>query len=74
HNIYYPFEDCGEWEIGNFLCETLTRAQLDQFLKLEWFKKHSAPSFKNKDQLYDFIDSLPCGVSWMSMEITLDGY
>ncbi|KIK75648.1 hypothetical protein PAXRUDRAFT_18812 [Paxillus rubicundulus Ve08.2h10] len=38
------------------------------------FKKHAAPSFKNKDQLHDFIDTLPHGVSWMSTEITIDGY
>ncbi|KIJ64110.1 hypothetical protein HYDPIDRAFT_91168 [Hydnomerulius pinastri MD-312] len=73
-NIHYPFEDRGEWELGKFLCETLTGAQLDRFLKLEWFKTRAAPSFKNKDHLYDFMDALPHGVCWTSTEITLDGY
>ena len=35
-NIYYPFTDRGEWELGKFLCENLNRGQITRFLKLEW--------------------------------------
>ncbi|KAF8119449.1 hypothetical protein EV363DRAFT_1115248, partial [Boletus edulis] len=33
-NIYYPFSDRGEWELGKFMCENLNKGQITQFLKL----------------------------------------
>jgi hypothetical protein len=35
-NIYYPFTDRGEWELGKFLSENLNQGQIMWFLKLEW--------------------------------------
>ncbi|KAG9309866.1 hypothetical protein JVU11DRAFT_10249 [Chiua virens] len=28
NNIYYPFADSGEWELGKFLCENLNKGQI----------------------------------------------
>jgi hypothetical protein len=36
NNIYYPFSERKEWELGKFLSETLTQSQIDRYLKLQW--------------------------------------
>ncbi|KAF9232926.1 hypothetical protein BU15DRAFT_16796, partial [Melanogaster broomeanus] len=33
-NMYWPFPDHEEWSLGKFLAETLTRTQINAFLKL----------------------------------------
>ncbi|KAG1742146.1 hypothetical protein EDB19DRAFT_1894975 [Suillus lakei] len=59
-NRYYPFQDEGEWELGKFLVENLTQTQMIKFLKLKWFNTRERPSFTTKDQLLNWMDSLPC--------------
>ena len=35
-NLYFPFTDRDEWELGNFLYTHLTQMQINEFLKLHW--------------------------------------
>ncbi|KAG1853234.1 hypothetical protein C8R48DRAFT_749657 [Suillus tomentosus] len=73
-NHYYPFQDEGEWELGKFLVENLTQAQITKFLKLKWFNNHARPSFTTKDNLLDWMDSLPCFTEWQVSKIEFSGY
>ncbi|KAH7908355.1 hypothetical protein BJ138DRAFT_1012981 [Hygrophoropsis aurantiaca] len=72
-NPYFPFPTRGEWELGKFMCETLTQSEMDRFLKLEW-AKNKPPTFRNKNTLLDWMDYLPKGPTWYSEEIILEGY
>ncbi|KAG1741632.1 hypothetical protein EDB19DRAFT_1895054 [Suillus lakei] len=67
-NHYCPFQDEGEWELGKFLVENLTQTQMIKFLKLKW------PSFTMKDQLLNWMDSLPCFTEWKVSKIEFSGY
>ncbi|KAG2143841.1 uncharacterized protein EDB93DRAFT_1251891 [Suillus bovinus] len=71
---YYPFHDEGEWELGKFLVENLTQTQIIKFLKLKWFNNHARPSFTTKDQLLDWMDSLPCFTEWKVSKMEFTGY
>ncbi|KAG0692408.1 hypothetical protein DFH29DRAFT_992564 [Suillus ampliporus] len=83
-NHYYPFHDKGEWELGKFLVENLTQTQMIKFLKLkwvnDWFKLNlRLSSFLHsltlvKDQLLDWMDSLPCFTEWKVSNIEFSGY
>ncbi|KAG1717844.1 hypothetical protein EDB19DRAFT_1863760 [Suillus lakei] len=73
-NHYYPFHDEGEWELGKFLVENLTQTQMIKFLKLKWFDTRARPSFTTKDQLLDWMDSLPCFTEWKVSNIEFSGY
>ncbi|KAG1817122.1 uncharacterized protein BJ212DRAFT_1299292 [Suillus subaureus] len=73
-NHYYPFHDEGEWELGKFLVENLTQTQMIKFLKLKWFNTHARPSFNTKDQLLDWMDSLPCFMEWKVSKMEFSGY
>ncbi|KAG2060442.1 hypothetical protein BDR06DRAFT_871945, partial [Suillus hirtellus] len=71
---YYPFQDEGEWELGKFLVENLTQAQITKFFEIEMgkynhlscrhksdcqqFNNHARPSFTTKDKLLDWMDLL----------------
>ncbi|KAG1823965.1 uncharacterized protein BJ212DRAFT_1444833 [Suillus subaureus] len=69
-NPWYPFDGPGEWLLGRFLVENLSQTQIDQFLKLEW-----RPSFKSKDELFFFLESLPGhGPKWQCTEFQIKGY
>ncbi|KAG1882719.1 hypothetical protein F4604DRAFT_1879390 [Suillus subluteus] len=73
-NRYYPFHDESEWELGKFLVENLTQTQMIKFLKLKWFNTHARPSFNTKDQLLDWMDSLPCFMEWKVSRMEFSGY
>ncbi|KAG1769595.1 hypothetical protein EDD22DRAFT_977460 [Suillus occidentalis] len=74
-NPWYPFDGPGEWSLGRFLVENLSQTQIDQFLKLEWFKTRERPSFKSKDELFFFLESLPGrGPKWQCTEFRIKGY
>lgn len=36
NNLYYPFQDQSEWELGRFICETMTGSDAERFFKLPW--------------------------------------
>ena len=40
HNIYYPFKDQAEWELGQFLCWSLSVSNTERLLKLRWVSGH----------------------------------
>ncbi|KAG1870896.1 hypothetical protein F4604DRAFT_2017171 [Suillus subluteus] len=65
-NHYYPF-----WK---FLVKNLTQTQMIKFLKLKWFNTHARPSFTMKDQLLDWMDSLPCFMEWKVSQMEFSGY
>ncbi|KAG1877843.1 hypothetical protein DFJ58DRAFT_835536 [Suillus subalutaceus] len=73
-NHYYPFHDESEWELGKFLVENLTQTQMIKFLKLKWFNTHARLSFNMKDQLLDWMDSLPCFTEWKVSRMEFSGY
>ncbi|KAG1751909.1 hypothetical protein EDD22DRAFT_981686 [Suillus occidentalis] len=73
-NNHYPFRDEGEWELGKFMVENLTQTQMIKFLKLKWFDTRERPSFTTKDQLLDWMDSLPCFTQWKVSKMEFSGY
>ncbi|KAG1777252.1 hypothetical protein EV702DRAFT_1197580 [Suillus placidus] len=73
-NHHYPFCDEGEWELGKFMVENLTQTQMIKFLKLKWFDTRERPSFTTKDQLLDWMDSLPCFTQWKVSKMEFSGY
>ncbi|KAG2127479.1 hypothetical protein DEU56DRAFT_973809 [Suillus clintonianus] len=73
-NHHYPFRDEGEWELGKFLVENLNQTQITKFLKLKWFNTRERPSFTTKDQLLDWMDSLPCFTEWKVSKMEFSGY
>ncbi|KAH7909168.1 hypothetical protein BJ138DRAFT_1200335 [Hygrophoropsis aurantiaca] len=74
-NLYQPFENRAEWDLGKFLCENLTQSQIDRFLKLDFIRNlNSPPSFKNKDRLLSMMDQLPSGPSWKITKFEVTGY
>ncbi|KAG1848760.1 hypothetical protein DFJ58DRAFT_729794 [Suillus subalutaceus] len=75
-NPYYPFPDEGEWELGRFLVENLTQTQIMKFLKLRWFDTmdRTKPSFTTKDNLLDWMDSLPSFTPWKVSKLEFKGY
>ncbi|KAG1753235.1 hypothetical protein EDB19DRAFT_1892662 [Suillus lakei] len=74
-NPWYPFDGPGEWSLAKFLVKNLTQTQIDQFLKLEWFKTQEQPAFKLKDELFFYLDLLPGhGPKWQCTEFRLKGY
>ncbi|KAG2122975.1 hypothetical protein BD769DRAFT_1359974 [Suillus cothurnatus] len=74
-NHYYPFQDEDEWELGKFMVENLTQTQIIKFLKLKWFNTpRERPSFTTKDQLLDWMDSLPCFTEWKVSKMEFSGY
>ncbi|KAG2033349.1 hypothetical protein BDR03DRAFT_935693 [Suillus americanus] len=74
-NPWYPFDGPGEWSLAKFLVENLLQTQIEQFLKLEWFKMRERPQFKSKDELFYYLEQLPgCGPKWQCTEFCLKGY
>ncbi|KAG1840202.1 hypothetical protein DFJ58DRAFT_845463 [Suillus subalutaceus] len=75
-NPYYPFPDEGEWELGRFLAKNLTQTQITKFLKLRWFDTpdRTKPSFTTKDNLLDWMDSLPSFTLWKVSKLEFKGY
>ncbi|KAG1870313.1 hypothetical protein F4604DRAFT_1881252 [Suillus subluteus] len=73
-NTYYPFHDEGEWELARFLVKNLNQMQIDKFLKLKWFNTRPKPSFTSKDQLLDWMDTLPCFAEWKVSNLEFTGY
>ncbi|KAG1780065.1 hypothetical protein EV702DRAFT_1178226 [Suillus placidus] len=67
-NHHYPFCDEGEWELGKFMVENLTQTQMIKFDTRE------RPSFTTKDQLLDWMDSLPCFTQWKVSKMEFSGY
>ncbi|KAG1888129.1 hypothetical protein F4604DRAFT_1916048 [Suillus subluteus] len=74
-NPWYPFDGPGEWSLVKFLVENLSQTQIEQFLKLEWFKTRERPQFKSKDELFYYLEQLPGhGPKWQCTEFCLKGY
>ncbi|KAI6007529.1 hypothetical protein F5J12DRAFT_905461 [Pisolithus orientalis] len=77
---YYPTSgyiynrDEGEWELAKFLALNFTQSQMNQFLKLKWFKTQVKPSFKSADQLLGWMASLPHGPQWRRTTVEFKGY
>ncbi|KAG2364150.1 hypothetical protein BDR07DRAFT_1482871 [Suillus spraguei] len=63
-NPYYPFQDKGEWELGNSV------------LEVEMFDdpNHAKPLFTMKDHLLNWVDSLPSFVPWKVSKSEFKGY
>ncbi|KAI6030783.1 hypothetical protein F5J12DRAFT_888594 [Pisolithus orientalis] len=63
----------GEWELAKFLALNFTPSQMNQFLKLKWFKTWVKPSFKSEDQLLGWMASLPHGSQWCRTTVEFKG-
>ncbi|KAK0220172.1 hypothetical protein IW262DRAFT_1448538 [Armillaria fumosa] len=57
--IWGPFADEDDWEMAKWLIKHVGQQVADDFLKLKMIVGKAQPSYKNKDQLLDRIDSLP---------------
>ncbi|KAJ7061779.1 hypothetical protein C8F01DRAFT_1286849 [Mycena amicta] len=69
-----PFESEGEWELGRWLLEAgVSRAKIDEFLRLKKITSDVQPSFHNAYSFYAKIDSLPTGPKWGCEMLTIVG-
>ncbi|KIO24757.1 hypothetical protein M407DRAFT_51577, partial [Tulasnella calospora MUT 4182] len=70
-----PFSSQKEWELAEWLVQSgVSQSNIDKLLKLQWTKEHTEPlSFKNKDEFFKKIDSLPSRPEWKCTEITVTG-
>ncbi|KAJ7050865.1 hypothetical protein C8F01DRAFT_1343437 [Mycena amicta] len=69
-----PFESEGEWELGRWLLEAgVSRAKIDEFLRLKKIMSDVQPSFHNAYSFYAKIDSLPTGPKWGCEMLTIVG-
>ncbi|KAG6906299.1 hypothetical protein DXG01_014687 [Tephrocybe rancida] len=74
-NVYYPFKNKKEWDLGKFLMENMTQTQIATYLKLERTREMKlGPVFQSANKLRDHIKSLPGGPKWNLEELVLDGY
>ncbi|KAJ3487506.1 hypothetical protein NLI96_g3483 [Meripilus lineatus] len=71
--IWGLFRDEDEWELAKWLIKNVGHNQAEEFLKLQAIHGRVKPSFQNKTKLYDAVDSLPGGISWLREEIKLTG-
>ncbi|KAJ3487621.1 hypothetical protein NLI96_g3382 [Meripilus lineatus] len=71
--VWGPFQDEDEWELAKWLIKNVGHNQAEEFLKLQAIHGRVKPSFQNKTKLYEAVDSLPGGISWLREEIKLTG-
>ncbi|TFY59021.1 hypothetical protein EVG20_g7943 [Dentipellis fragilis] len=61
---YSPFRDEREWDLAQWLMNSLKQNQIDEYLKLPITRERSCLSFHNKYTFLKKIDELPTGPSW----------
>ncbi|KAJ7743569.1 hypothetical protein B0H16DRAFT_1859525 [Mycena metata] len=59
-----PFRDDDEWQLAKWLIKHVGHTATDEFLKLSIISERANPSFGDKRDFFEKIDSLPGGVKW----------
>ncbi|EMD33212.1 hypothetical protein CERSUDRAFT_57388 [Gelatoporia subvermispora B] len=61
-------------ELARWMVKNIGHTQSEEFLKLPIVQSRMQPSFRNKNQLFKAVDSLPSsGASWTCEEVTVTG-
>ncbi|KAF9508474.1 hypothetical protein BS47DRAFT_1302834 [Hydnum rufescens UP504] len=68
-----PWASEEEWAIVEWILSVhILQKAIDQFLKLQWVRKHSEPlTFSTAKEVHEKVQSMPGGPPWKSTEITL---
>ncbi|KAJ7155095.1 hypothetical protein C8R46DRAFT_1296282 [Mycena filopes] len=59
-----PFRDDDEWQLAKWLIKHVGHTATDEFLKLSIISERASPSFGDKRDFFEKVDSLPGGVKW----------
>ncbi|KAF7370021.1 hypothetical protein MSAN_00632100 [Mycena sanguinolenta] len=68
-----PFRDDDEWQLAKWLIKHVGHTATDEFLKLPIINDRAKPSYTNKTDFFDKIDSLPGGVKWQCKVLDIKG-
>ncbi|EJD33539.1 hypothetical protein AURDEDRAFT_35853, partial [Auricularia subglabra TFB-10046 SS5] len=69
----YPFANPADWSLAKFLVMSgLSKAKIDEFLKLPWLGAGHRPSFSSASELYTLIAELPSGPRWRHKRIVME--
>ncbi|KAF8166450.1 hypothetical protein K438DRAFT_1730807 [Mycena galopus ATCC 62051] len=59
-----PFRDDDEWQLAKWLIKHVGHTATEEFLKLPIISDRAKPSYRNKKNFFEKIDSLPGGTEW----------
>ncbi|KAJ7195819.1 hypothetical protein GGX14DRAFT_376655 [Mycena pura] len=68
-----PFRDDDEWQLAKWLIKHVGHTATDEFLKLPIISDRAKPSFGNKQDFFEKVDSLPGGVKWFCKKLDTKG-
>ncbi|KAH9974341.1 hypothetical protein BGW80DRAFT_1458404 [Lactifluus volemus] len=73
-NIYAPFENKDEWDMGQWLFKNVGQTQTEVFLRLPVINARVTPSYKSNRSLLQKIDALPTqGCKWKCDIVDVQG-
>ncbi|KAJ7429562.1 hypothetical protein B0H11DRAFT_1944597 [Mycena galericulata] len=68
-----PFHDDDEWQLAKWLIKNVGHTATEEFLKLSMISDRANPSYTNKKQFFEKVDSLPGGVKWRCKHLDTKG-
>ncbi|KAJ6527329.1 hypothetical protein DFH09DRAFT_1328133 [Mycena vulgaris] len=68
-----PFRDDEEWQLAKWLIKHVGHTATDDFLKLSIISNRASPSYENKTDFFEKVDSLPGGTKWHCKHLDTKG-
>ncbi|KAJ6619442.1 hypothetical protein B0H10DRAFT_2163885 [Mycena sp. CBHHK59/15] len=68
-----PFRDDDEWQLAKWLIKHVGHTATEEFLKLPIISDRAQPSFGDKKDFFEKIDSLPGSVKWQCKMLDVEG-
>ncbi|KAJ7081497.1 hypothetical protein C8R44DRAFT_905320 [Mycena epipterygia] len=68
-----PFRDDDEWQLAKWLIKHVGHTATDEFLKLSIISDRARPSYGDKTDFFEKVDSLPGGVKWHCKQLDTKG-
>ncbi|KAJ7699003.1 hypothetical protein B0H17DRAFT_1158261 [Mycena rosella] len=68
-----PFRDDDEWQLAKWLIKNVGHTATDEFLKLSIITNRADPSYGNKTDFFEKVDSLPGGAKWHCKHLDTKG-
>ncbi|KAJ7462850.1 hypothetical protein FB451DRAFT_1494885 [Mycena latifolia] len=68
-----PFRDDDEWQLAKWLIKHVGHTATDEFLKLSIISDRAKPSYDNKTDFFEKVDSLPGGAKWHCKRLDTKG-
>ncbi|KAJ7889434.1 hypothetical protein B0H13DRAFT_2341561 [Mycena leptocephala] len=68
-----PFRDDDEWQLAKWLIKHVGHTATEEFLKLPIINDRAKPSFGDKRDFFEKVDSLPGGVKWHCKVLDVKG-